>query len=121
MVTKNVSDYENFFSLPALLQRFHSLFILLSIPPLQVFFNVRNNPLFIFVSTMEEGFRLLLVLLHKKKRKTKKEPLRRFRVFCSAFLSVEDDMVKDKWRIYANTKSFPPPSAKRAMACANRM
>lgn len=85
------------------------------------FFQCQKQPLFIFVSTMEEGFRLLLVLLHKKKKKTKKEQLRSFRVFCSAFLSVEDDMVKDKWRIYANKKSFPSPSAKRAMASANRM
>lgn len=46
MVTKNVSDYENFFSLPALLQRFHSLFILLSIPPLQVFSMSETTPVY---------------------------------------------------------------------------
>lgn len=56
-----------------------------------------------------------------QKEKTKKEWLRGFRVFCSAFLSVEGDMGKEKWRIYTNTKSFSPPSAERAMACANRM
>lgn len=84
------------------------------------FFQCLKQPLFIFVSTMKEGFRLLLVTLHRKK-KTKKEWLRGFRVFCSAFLSVEGDMGKEKWRIYTNTKSFSRPSAERAMACANRM
>lgn len=120
MAMKDVNDYESFFSLPALLQKFNSLFILLSIF-LCKFFSMPQKNVFIFVSTVKERFRLLLVLLHKKKKKTKKEWLRGFRLPCSSFLSVEGDIVKDKWRIYTNTKSFPTPSAERVMTCANKM
>lgn len=84
------------------------------------FFNATKK-VFIFVSTVKERFRQLLVLLYKKKKKTKKEWLRGFRLSCSSFLSVEGDMVKDKWRIYTNTQSFPTPSAERVMTCANKM
>lgn len=117
VVVKDISDYENFFPC----QPFCRDFFLCSSSSLFFFagfFQYQKQHLFIFVSTMKEGFRLLL--LHKKKKKTK-EWLKGFRFFCFAFLSVDGDVVKDKWRIYTNTKSFPPPSAEKATACANRM
>lgn len=119
MVMKDVSDYENFFSLLPLLQRFLSLFILLSIL-LHRFFSVPETTPVYFCEYHEGGIQAASSYTAQKE-KTKKEWLRGFRVFCSAFLSVEGDMGKEKWRIYTNTKSFSPPSAERAMACANRM
>lgn len=74
-----------------------------------------------FCEYHEERIQAASSSIAQKKKKTKKEWIRGFRVFCPAFLSVEGDMVKEKWRIYINTKSFPSPSAEREMTCANRM
>jgi len=72
------------------------------------------------VSTVEEGSGLLLVLQHKKEKKTRTEELGDFRVFCFAFHSGEGKTGKEKQRTCRNTVSVLPPSAEKAMACANR-
>lgn len=114
----DVTDYENFFSLPALLQRFHCLFILLSILLCKPFSMQETTP--VYFSEYHEGGIQAASSSTAQKATTKHErAAKRLQGFQLCFPVLKVTWLG--WRIYTNTKSFAPPSAERVMACANRM